>query len=781
VGVLDWWKKRRDEVPELKEFERLIERAIHDTLTPDAEKRPQATQPWWKQPAAATAPMRPNDARWLTSGETITIQGITIPSGMLYVGTHLMSPAGQNIPALIDPALPIRQTAYTPTPDEDEFGYPDFSPARRHTYLTWLADGRRDPEVPIGFVITFVSGLEWRVLVDLGDAKGDVAVELHAIRTELTRLLALHGSRNDWFRARASLLLGVLDLRERDRFDPRERQPPAYSGAKWAIPFTLHLALDRFATTKSPIPSSWALFWAMHLPELTIRTPQTRCPDEFARLFALRYRQRFGPGLVVTAGKRTIMLQYYGMNGDLPLAALPKATFPNIFSLAAPTRRLTEVYTQVANELDPYSRWLAKHPDGRGSLAALALLPAELVAADDGAAHAFTTWAKERLAGQDLTVVRGDDLIPFVTPSAPPKLSPTDARALATALDALGYGIEPDVRFDGAPIAAGMPVALFRHHAAPMRESSDAFAMATLIAHLAALIGAADGHTAPEEIAQLRDVFDHVVQLTAAEQERLHAYLAQLATTTITQNGLTKRIRARSEHERETIGEILIAIATADGTVTPSEVTTLTKLHKLLGLDPERVTSRIHARLARSMPIPKPSSGPVTVRKAGTKDPGFTLPPRPGSRPPTPEPEPNVATPAEPTFALDPEAIRQKIADTNEVASLLAGIFEETAPEDVASITPETPDVIAADEAATGETIANLDPAHSALLRAIAASAQETWSADDFAALTDRFGLLPNGALDTLNEAAYEIAEEPLLEGDDPLALNRYALDLLLA
>lgn len=40
---------------------------------------------------------------------------------------------------------------------------------------------------------------------------------------------------------------------------------------------------------------------------------------------------------------------------------------------------------------------------------------------------------------------------------------------------------------------------------------------------------------------------------------------------------------------------------------------------------------------------------------------------------------------------------------------------------------------------------------------------------------------MADGALDVLNEAAFEVAEEPLIEGDDPLAINHYALNAMLA
>ena len=49
----------------------------------------------------------------------------------------------------------------------------------------------------------------------------------------------------------------------------------------------------------------------------------------------------------------------------------------------------------------------------------------------------------------------------------------------------------------------------------------------------------------------------------------------------------------------------------------------------------------------------------------------------------------------------------------------------------------------------------------------------------DFEAACDALGLLPDGAVEMLNEAAFSLAGEPLLEGEDPLYMNDYVRDQL--
>jgi hypothetical protein len=50
---------------------------------------------------------------------------------------------------------------------------------------------------------------------------------------------------------------------------------------------------------------------------------------------------------------------------------------------------------------------------------------------------------------------------------------------------------------------------------------------------------------------------------------------------------------------------------------------------------------------------------------------------------------------------------------------------------------------------------------------------------NEFDDLAAHHGLLPDGALDTLNEAALEASDEPLIEGDETLTINAYALEEL--
>jgi hypothetical protein len=161
------------------------------------------------------------------------------------------------------------------------------------------------------------------------------------------------------------------------------------------------------------------------------------------------------------------------------------------------------------------------------------------------------------------------------------------------------------------------------------------------------------------------------------------------------------------------------------------------------------------------------------VRRADRAEQGHALPwARPVPRQPTRRsPE---AAPAASGVLLRQETITRKITETEAVAALLATIFDDEPIE-------------AAQAAAAGaggagvagpDCVGHLDRAHSNLLREFATRA--SWARADFAALAARHGVLPDGALDLLNEAAIDAAGEPVCEGDDHLTVNSHVLQELL-
>jgi len=142
---------------------------------------------------------------------------------------------------------------------------------------------------------------------------------------------------------------------------------------------------------------------------------------------------------------------------------------------------------------------------------------------------------------------------------------------------------------------------------------------------------------------------------------------------------------------------------------------------------------------------------PVVVQVAGAAPNGYALPWAHGGVP------------------LDRATIGRKIAESHAAATLLGTIFDAGDDDDQTGI----------DGHPGAEQIATLDAAHSALLRALAA--RKSCSRTEFAELAAAHGVLPEGALDVLNDVAIETTGAPVVADGDTLAIDNDVLVELLA
>jgi len=251
--------------------------------------------------------MNREPACWIAPGEPIDIHGYRIAGGLLYVGESLPAPTGGVDPALIDPALDV-DTRRPDSSAESLAHWPSYatlSPASRAGYLAWLAGGRRDPTATIGFVFLFYYGLERRVLVDLRQ-DDSIAAEVPAIQAELRELLRVYGEASGSFRGYAGNFLDLIEAFLGLRAPPADLPPLAPRGVDF--PLALRLGLARMAADRLAVPAPWALAWGWYCPGIPLRTPATRCPEVFARLFAVRYREAHGEGIRPPKGQRPLVL-----------------------------------------------------------------------------------------------------------------------------------------------------------------------------------------------------------------------------------------------------------------------------------------------------------------------------------------------------------------------------------------------------------------------------------------------------------------------------------------
>lgn len=701
-------------------------------LLPDADQGPQ-------QEAADC---------WVPAGQSVDIDGQRVSGGLVYVGENLRGADNTYLtePALINPNLELS----VGTAGESGYwsSYESLSPAQRSAYLRWLAGPRRRHEADQTQLFIYYYGLERRLLAD-PSSDPSARSERIALIAELERLQR-EGGGEDEHGSLARYLGALLDFLAAEDLlaGTREVQPPSES-VGWEVPLTLRMMIGELTAARLRLPAELAKSWILTSPEAYLRKPAERCPQEFAQLFEIRYRERFGDGLALPEGG-PLRLSYRTANQGLQEAGR-RTSVPDICSSAQLVEPLRELGRDCCDELAAYSRWLGRHPEGAG-FKGIALLPVPLLAeAHDPAIASMRELLARTSAGEEPWVLAADELIELWEPGAE-KLGKKEAVLLCQLLEKLGYGFEPDPRFGSPNPKRGMPAVLFALKAGDPRAPSPAYATASLLLHLLAAVASADGVVSAEEKSLIETHIHGVSELYPGERARLHAHASWLTLSQVRLASLRKDLAVLGSGERQAIAQSIVAFAAGDGEIDPEEVKTLQKVFKLLELDPESVYSELHAASA--------GDGPVVVREGGPTEMGEPIPAR---------------AVEEARRGLDRAAIDAKIEETATVSTLLAGIFSEPEEEEAAVLG-------AGPETGVEQTEVNT-PGLSVGERAFAMALAErdSWSRKEVEELAGRHEVMVDGALEAVNEAAFELCGAPFSEGDQPIEIDSEVAKEMLA
>ncbi len=336
-------------------------------------------------------------------------------------------------------------------------------------------------------------------------------------------------------------------------------------------------------------------------------------------------------------------------------------------------------------------------------------------------------------------VLRGRDLIESLQVSKGAKLGKAEAMTAIQLLERLGFGVEPDLRFRGPTLARDGNVVLFRLPPGSPTAPGPAYEAATLFAQLAAVMSTADGAIGEDERRHAEAHIEQALKLEAGERARIAAHLDLLLLAPPTAASIKRRLATVPERARQSLAAFLVGVAGADGHIAPAEIKLLQKLYPLLGMGADLVYEHLHAMAAADPSTPLAQGG-------GRRS---TSPPAPRS------------TAQRGGVELDMERVRATLAQTSAVTALLGSIFAES--DAVEAPSSKGPPM-------SRGTIADLDAAHSGLLLALVRA--PSWTRGEFEAEAARWGLMPDGALEVINERAFDRCGSALCEGDDPIVLD---------
>ncbi|MDT8445812.1 MAG: TerB N-terminal domain-containing protein [bacterium] len=628
--------------------------------------------------------------------------------------------------------------------------YGEMSPAQRACYLEWLAGGRQDASIDIGYVFVYFYGLERRLLVDGKDAQWVLA--------EVVRLMNLFSNSRSFVGYSQRLLAysiassGIENLKEAEFGKDTKRLDQDI----------LAVVLAALESQNRPLPPSLAF----QIARMDGRSKQSvvikRTPDEFFQYFELHYHRLFGEGMQLKASKRKERIGYHPASPSLSpyqssyfgtqAYTFKDIVIPSVLALNSQFKPLVEIWNQGIEALKSYSKELGREQvDDR---AAFEALPAEL--RKDSEHPDLEKWnaflETQEADEKGIYLVMISQLAGLQEYSSKKKLTLKESKDLVQTAHVLGFCLEPDTRQTGATYAWDSLVGLYRNPSDHEAATGAAYAAASQILELGVVIAAADGQIEEVELEHISRFIEGSFLLNAADSLRLDAYskTLQAAPSSITQvaNRLKKTVEPK---QLATIAKFGIGVAAANGEIDPGEIKALTRIFEKLEIPVEELDVLIAEASEKDNQL-------VVVRQSAQKQQqGEKIPAR--------------INRAE-TLRLDPEKIREIMHETQKISAILQEHLSDDR-DNESALAPEPGASHASVEIPA--VFAGLDAMYHQCLNKLLEHDQ--WASHEFEQLAREEKLMPAGLIDAINEWSDDHYGDYLLEEGDPITVNQYLLN----
>lgn len=670
--------------------------------------------------------------RWIPKDEAIEIQGRTLRRGFVYYGkgaeTEQDYALNPWLSAKSEETLPAELQSYSQS-------YLRFSPSQRSRYLDWLASGADSPS-DTAFGMTYFYGLERRLLEWLQHPPtSESSQEKEDLIREIERLRNLFQLKMGGVADCCIRLLDFAAVYALDGVSPVV--PPTLSSKGTELPLSMRYGIGCFMRDSKPIPVDWAFRWVYLEPMIYLRTAATRCPEAFEVAFAETYTRKHGDGLFIRPNKTCLRLRY---QPGWPLHFGPEVRkefldIPDVAAISGPVQAMKSVVDDSTNLVDGYSRYLGRNPTKAGTLEALLHLPMSLwPTKDQDRWQAFLT--AQVLLVQPTSL---KELLLALGETGDPALAKTTE--IVAHLGQARVGFEPDIQSGARRPKPNEFIVLFplQTDAEPARTSAD-FKRASVTVSLSACVALADGHVSEEESAAVEAMIDSWQHLPEDSRTRLRAQYKLQVVQKISLASVKSRFSTLPPDGKMQLAQALSTLASVDGNIAANEVKLLEQVYRALDLEPQLLYSHLHGR---------------NQAMHATGATAF----------------PNGKAPS---FAVDASLLAALRQETEQVSLLLANVFMES--DETTAPSPATVPPVSGPTEIREQLLPGLDPA---LNRFVAEIVQKpSWSRGELEVTAARFQIMLDGALERINEAAFDFLGEPLTEGDDPVYVQQIILEM---
>ena len=631
--------------------------------------------------------------------------------------------------AVIDPLLPVARSG-TDKKGRGLFnssGYSYLSEYDRATYLEWLATGRSDASFDHRYMLLYFYGLERRFALDKTSE-----AEKHEILEEAQRLKDLYSDKiYVQIDLERFIELGKLSLGDTSQIGP------VFDYRLSELPLSQRVALGARVRDSEPLSADWALCWLLCNPKPWLRYPAYLFKDEFQALFKLRFDERYQRGLAVRKPRNLLVCSYEAASQEFVARLKPKSggkLVPDVSWLTTPVKVAKEIAADVLDELRDYMQFETRGSRRRGSPEARALLPREILSSClTEELKQLRTWARGIVDNGGFVPV--GEIVARHEGRQIKSINKNLLMKVADALAQLGFGFVPDPRFALRSPKVEEFAKIFELGGAvnKLEDASETYRVTLINIALGAFVAHGDGEITEGERKSLSETVSETENLAEHERRRLRADLDWMLAFAPSRALLSRKLKELKPYAVPAARTVLYSIANADRVVRPRKVAVIKKFYKALGLDPALAYSDLRISGNHDRPAKARFARSSASSEAG----------------PAEDPIHEVT--------LDAERIASIHSDTDRVFSVLGEIFNDKSDE-------------LKSKGMRNMHLPGLDAKHAELIKEIVE--KDRWTDEEFQELCTRHSFMASGAIENINEWAFENYGDALLDEHDGYEVN---------
>ena len=419
---------------------------------------------------------------------------------------------------------------------------------------------------------------------------------------------------------------------------------------------------------------------------------------------------------------------------------------PNVNGLAKPFKIIESIFDETTEGLKPFARYLLKKMEERYSIEAIERVPKEI---RGKIWESRLSFLEDALRNKELNLgFKLGEFCERMEGFKRDKLTIRQYTGIADALASAGYGISPDPRLLSKGPKIDDHVSIFpidvNHY--KMGLISEFLLFKIVEVAICVWIGNVAKTTNARVASVVRDYIESLPGLKRFERKTMFSNLQWFLEKEYDVTKFRKWLESMSKDWKEDVRLVSVTMVKAYGEANKETISRLETLYSILGYKAHQVYSDLYSEGALD--------GSVAIRQAKIDIKGKINP---------------VGRKTQKAVDLDSRKIGELVDETEKVRTVLGGVFIEES-----QFENRKPPVISK----PSNVVAGLDQKHAAFVTDFLS--KERWTVKAFEKLGKKHGLMWEGSLETINEWAYELEGEELIEEYDGFRPNNKIVEKII-